>query len=479
MQRIRKYRLRETPKIIGAFLLATSFGISTAVILPEGVAQEPVRRHSRHYIDADVHRPAETAPLPPTVSLEQAKTVQVSVLMPLKIDDWTETISIAELQALAETHNPTLRIIKHQIGAAQGAQYQAGRKPNPTLAYEAEEIGDGGKAGKHGVVIEQEIQTGGKRKLERSIAAWETDARRKELRLRFASIQNDVKARAYELLAAQQIAEIQATLADIGRKSMAAADELVKAGETSRIDLLQIRAKARESEAALKKARIDEELAWKKVATMIGQRELPKSRIVDSLEVDGFYEDRETAWQVLESQSPKLAMARSRIQQARTALARERAGQVPDIAVSGGIHYDFAEKQTLGSIGVGVPLQIFDRNEGNIRKAQGELAAACGELNRLTTVLYEEFCEFFSTLEATRGQVDLYREHILPDVREALELSLKGYRQGEYGYMDVLSAQQAFLESQTQYVELLKNRALATVYLDGFLATGGLDETEN
>lgn len=472
MQRVLKHRLERAPQILGTFLLVASFGISPEVVVPKAIAQEPVRRHSRHYIDVDLDRPVEAVAEPP-------KTVQVAALMPLRIDDMTDTISIAELQALAETHNPTLKILKHQIGAAQGAQYQAGRRPNPTLAYEAEEIGDAGKAGTHGLVLEQEIQTGGKRKLDRKIAAWETDTRRKELQLRYASIQNDVKARAYELLATQQIAEIQATLAEIGRKSMEAAEELAKAGETSKIDLLQIRAKARESEAALKKARIDEELAWKKVATMVGQRDLPKSRVIDSLEVDGFFDNQEAAWRILESQSPKLAMARSRIQQARAALARERAGQVPDIAVSGGIHYDFAEKQTLGSIGVGVPLQIFDRNEGNIRKAQGELSAACGELNRLSIVLYEEFCGYFSTLEATREQVDLYREHILPDVREALELSLKGYRQGEYGYMDVLSAQQSFLESQTQYVELLKNRALATVYLEGFLATGGLDETEN
>ncbi len=457
MQRIRQDSLEKMPKIRGSFLFAAVFGVSLAALLPRCLAQEPIRRPARHYIDAKIE------------------------------DDWAgRTVSIAELQALAENHNPTLRRLKQQIGAALGAQFQAGQRLNPLLAYEAEEIGDEGKSGKHGIILEQEIQTGGKRHWNRNVAAWETEARRKELLLRCFAVQNDVKARAYEFLAAQQISRIQETLAEIGRKSMEAAEELVQARETSRIDLLQIRAKALESEAALKKARIDEELAWKKVITMIGREDLPKVQIADSLEdlancgiYSVSYEDSETAWRTLESQSPRLAMARSRIQQARAALARERAGQIPDIAVSGGIHYDSAGKQTLGSVGVGVPLQIFHRNEGNVRTAQGELAATCSELNRLTIVLYEDFCEHFSTLQATREQVDLYREHILPDVREALELSLKGYEQGEYGYMDVLSAQQFFLESQTQYIELLKNRALATVYLDGFLATGGLDETEN
>lgn len=493
MQRLPKYhsrkKRRESTVIPAVFLLTTLLGGMPEIISPTVFAQTQSRHYVERYVDghADVDletvfgepgkSPATPAPLPPakSVSTSAAIHTSVSAVMPPQNEALPESISIIELQGLAEIHNPTLKILKSRIVAAQGEWHQAGRHLNPVLSYEGEEIGDGGKAGKHGVVLEQEIRTGGKRTLDRSIAAWETDARRKELRLRYLAVQNDIRARAYELLAAQQVAQIQESLAEIGFKSVEAAEELSKVGETSRIDLLQIRAKARESEAALRKARIDEELAWKKVATMVGQRDLPRYRISDTLETDWPFEDREAAWHYLESQSPKLAMARSRVQQARTVLARERAGQIPDIAVSGGFHYDFGEKQSLASVGVGVPLQIFDRNEGNVRKAQGELAAACGELNRLTLTLYEEFCDFYSALETSREQVDLYRLHILPDVREAMELSLKGYRQGEYGYMDVLSAQQSFLESQTQYIELLKSSALASIYLEGFLAQGGLD----
>lgn len=386
-----------------------------------------------------------------------------------------EVTDVAALQCLASNHNPTLRQLKHQIDAAYGNMVQAGLRPNPTLALDAEEIGDGGKAGKQGLTLEQEFLTGGKRRLDRRVATWEKDLLRQQRALQDHSIQNDVRARAYEVLAAQKIVRINERLVEIGRESVQAAEELGKAGEVSKIDLLQMRAKANESLAALNTSRVNESLAWKRLAAMIGLPGLEARRIADSLEQVQPACDRETAWYRIRECSPRLAVARLEIQKARTSLARENAGRLPDLTIGGGVHYDYGERQTLGSFGVGLPLRIYDRNQGNIKRARGELAAACRELDRQVLLLYEKYAEVDAALESAREQVRLYKEQILPDVQKSLELSLQGYRQGEYGYIELLSAQQLYLETQTQYVESLKNHAVACVYLDGFLASGGLE----
>ncbi len=386
------------------------------------------------------------------------------------------TISVAELQMLAEQHNPTLKQLRSKIGAAKGDWVQAGLGRNPTVGYSGSEIGDAGTAGKQGVVVEQEIVTGGKRKLDRKAASWEVDASRKRWEFQCLAIRNDVRARAYETLAARKIVDIEEKLEEIARKSVIVAETLDKAGEVSKIDLLQIRAKANETSVALQTAKNEELLAWKRVATMIGQPDWERQSIDDSLENVQPGVDKETAWYQLKECSPQLAVAKSEVQRLRAMLSRQYAGKTPDVTVSGGLVYDFAEKQTLGSVGIGIPLPLFDCNQGNIQKASAELAAAHRELERQTLVLYEQFAEVYTTIESRREQVDKYRTMILPDVREALELSLKGYEQREYDYMDVLNAQRLYLEAETQYVKALKEYAVACVYLDGYLAKGGLGE---
>lgn len=385
------------------------------------------------------------------------------------------SISISDLQQLASLHNPTLKILRQQINAAHGDVVQAGLKPNPTLAYESEEIGDGGKAGKHGLVLEQEIVTGGKRKLDRATASWEKEQARRRCELQCYAIQNDVRARSYELLAAQRIVAINRKLMDIAQQSVRAAEDLGRAGEVSRIDLLQIRAKANETQASLVGAVSEESLAWKKLAVMVGMKDLEPHLITDSLEYSCPI-SREAAWQTILQCSPQLAVLQAKIQQAQCSLARERAERVPDINIGGGVHYDYGEHQTLGSFSVSVPLRIYDRNQGNIQKAHAELVITCRELDRKKLELYETFSDRYASLDSAQQQIRLYKERIIPDVQEALELSLQGYRNGEYGYMDVLNAQQLFLESQTQYIQALKEYALSCVYLDGFLAKGGLGE---
>lgn len=410
---------------------------------------------------------------------------QESVWMPLPLwspieekkaeNRHTAEISIVELQQLAAEQNPTMKILRQKINAAHGDLVQSKLKPNPGIAYEAEEVGDGGKAGKHGVVLEQEIRTGGKRRLDQLVAGWAKDESCRRWEYQYQSIQNDVRARTYELIAAQRIVEIDEKLSEIGKNSVAIAEQLGAAGEVSKIDLLQIRAKANEAQAALRGAQSEEVLAWKRVAAMVGISDWQPHHVVDSLENVRPNIDREVAWQWILESSPKLAVIRSKVKQAQAVLAREQAEKTPDITVSGGVHYDFGEKQTLGSIGVGVPLKIFDRNQGNILKAKAELAATRRELDRQVLLLYEEFAEIYAVLDRSQEQVNLYREKILPDVQEAIDLCLKGYRQGEYAYMDLLSAQQMYLESQTQYIQMLKDHAIACVYLDGHLAKGGLD----
>lgn len=385
-------------------------------------------------------------------------------------------ITIAELKNLAMQYNPSIRKSRQKIAAAQGAAYQAGLYANPVIAYEGEEIGDEHTAGKQGFALEQEIITGGKIGREVQVANQEIRAAIQEWNIVKIRVQNDVTTRAYELLAARRMVVLQRELLNVSEEGIRAAEALFNAKEVSKIDLLQARIQRNETSLALENAIQNERAAWERLCAMVGDFNIPPHRIADSLELVPVELEWDTVWDNLRSGSPEVALAQIRQNQNRANVMREIANSTPNVTVSGGVMRDNAGKQTIGSVGVSIPLQIFNRNEGNIRKAKAELAVAGGEIDRQVAVLRDKFAESFNRHQNAVKSVKYYRDTIIPDSREALEMSIAGYKQGEYNYLEQLVAQQKYLEMQSKYLESLKELAIARTLLEGMLLEGGLEE---
>ena len=63
---------------------------------------------------------------------------------------------------------------------------------------------------------------------------------------------------------------------------------------------------------------------------------------------------------------------------AEAVLSRECAARVPNVDVQAGVQYDNATRDTIAGVQAGVPLPVFNRNQGNIRQAEAELAVGPG-----------------------------------------------------------------------------------------------------
>src|SRR6516162_11592410 len=86
-------------------------------------------------------------------------------------------LDLPVLWQLAIANNPSLRMAEADVEVARGAQFQAGRYPNPHFHFNEDTIGSRtAPPGNMSLQITQEIVTAGKRKLDMNIAARETDA---------------------------------------------------------------------------------------------------------------------------------------------------------------------------------------------------------------------------------------------------------------------------------------------------------------
>jgi cobalt-zinc-cadmium efflux system outer membrane protein len=161
---------------------------------------------------------------------------------------------------------------------------------------------------------------------------------------------------------------------------------------------------------------------------------------------------------------------------AKSELNRQCARRVPNFNIEGGILYNNGSQQAVASAGLSTPLQLYDRNQGNIMAAQSDLVRAQQEVRRMELALQHRLADVFREYINAREQVRRYREELLPDAKSNLELVQQGYRQGEFGYLELLTGQRTFFRVNLAYVESLQDLSISSTRIEGLLLTGGLEK---
>ena len=429
---------------------------------------------------------------PPAAPLPDATVVPTSVTIPLPAEPTASTmpteppeppeplassgITLAELEQIALSNNPTLVQASMQIQAAEGKRLQAGLYPNPTFGYEADEMGLGGSAGQQGAFVAQQIVTAGKRRLQRAVAghqvtrtehAWQAQQRR---------VINDVRSASFQVAVAQRIVQLNEQLVWTSEQGVSAASDLLAAKEVSRVDLLQARIEADSAKLHLQDARNGHLAAWRRLATLLGVPDMEAAVLQGDLEEEIPELNWDDAVQRLLDESPQMAAAHAGVEQARCDVARQRAEWVPNVDVRAGVRYHDAASDSVATLEVGLPLPIFDRNQGNICRAQAQLVASHNEVQRVELTLRNRLAAEFQRYANARHQARRYAAEILPNARQSLELVRSGYREGEFDYLTLLTAQRTYFQTHLAYLESLLELRQSSVLIEGFLLTGGLQQ---
>jgi cobalt-zinc-cadmium efflux system outer membrane protein len=238
---------------------------------------------------------------------------------------------------------------------------------------------------------------------------------------------------------------------------------------------LQARIEAEEAKMNLEQARTVRQIAWRRLAALVGQPSMEPAPLAG--DVTGALPDlgRDQSLDRLLGQSPELAQARARLERARCELARQQALRVPNLEFAGAAKYDTGSRFAVADVALGAPLLLFDRNQGNIRSAWAALVAASNEVQRVQLDLCGRFAATYGQYANARLRVDTYRETILPNAKESLELIATGYREGEFGYLSLLTAQRTYFSVNLDYLASLQQFWARCVQIEGLLLSGGLE----
>jgi outer membrane protein, heavy metal efflux system len=453
--------------------LAISIFLSTVMALDQALGQQP-------------ELPVPVAPIPNgTLRALAAEPGGQSLGQPIEqgpLASMTHPsvpgMTLAELEEMAQRTNPTLNQAAARVEAARGHCVQVGLYPNPVAGYMGSEIGNSGRAGQQGGFIGQEVVTAGKLQLNQAVAAQEVQQANWAWQAQRQRVLTDVRHSFYEVLVAQRAVELSQQLVRLGDEGVKSTEALMKAKEVARGDVLQARIEADTAKVLLERARNRYLGAWRNLATVVGAADLTPSPLAGNVQ-DGLPQlDWDATFAQLLAQSPQLASAQVGVTRAQAALSREYAGRIPNVDLQAAVQYDNSTQDTFASVQVGIPVPLYNRNQGNIRRAQAELIAAQSEVQRVQLALRQRLAVAFEQYTNARYQVEKYSRDILPNAEASLKLTNGGYRQGEYGYLSVLTAQRTFFQTNLTYLDALRELRASATTIEGNLLSGSLQAGE-
>lgn len=423
------------------------------------------------------HWEVEETPLLRQPAFEQSEVIRPGTLVSHQERPSPPALTLDDLEQIALESNPTLIQAAMAVRAAQGGYLQAGLYPNPGVGYAGGDMGIEGTSGQQGAVFSQEIVTSGKLRLGRAVAGHEVQQARHAFEAQRWRVLNDVRGGYYEVLLAQRMIDVNGQLARIAAEGLKTIEQLRAAQEVGEADVLQARVEAEVANLGLHEARNRHRAAWRRLAGVLGRPEMGPAPLAGDIDAELPQFDWQETLIRLWTQSPELAQARAGVERARCELALQYAERVPNLEVEVWAKYDATTEEGMADVGLGLPLPLFDRNQGNIVKAQAELIAAQREVQRVELELRDRLVAAFEQYANARRRVEAYRNIIRPNAQKSQEMIREHYPE-QFGYLTLLTAQRTFFSVSLEYLANLRELWARTVELEGMLLSGGLERPE-
>lgn len=448
-----------------ALLASTSIGIFLPCRAQQSVPMPQQEMHMHHHGDIQ-----PVAPVYPRFGRAQEQAQG-------------KLFTLDDAQRLAASSNPTLRQAEAELRAAKARTQQAGLYPNPTVGYTGDEIRGGSlNGGKQGFFLEQSFVTAGKLSKSRAVFEQETHLAELAAEQQKIRVETSVKIAFYRVLAAQELLELRRDLSQIALQVQKSQDELFQTGQVDESEKLETEIEVQRLHlAAFEQENIDRE-EWRRLAALLGQPDLPQSVVAGDLEHGWPEIDESQILQLIATHAPASLMADAATARASAEIARAKSQVIPDINLLGGLEYN---NEPLGSIPqsigweglaeLSVQIPLFNRNQGNIAEARANLDRSQLEKQRIQLLLRERAAFLLDQYATAKVVATQYRDEILPRAKKANTLMTDKYGRMLAAYPRALQVRRTHFELAANYAQILETVWSASLALQGFLLTDGLE----
>ena len=266
----------------------------------------------------------------------------------------------------------------------------------------------------------------------------------------------DVVRRFIYVASAQELVALQSRATAIAEQTVSLLEPLVRAGQTPQLELDR-------ANSALTRAQVAEQSAGAmlasariRLANMWASNSPQFVAVESNLLTVGQAEPIESILAGLES-NPDIEIYASefRLLEAELLLAQSR--QHGDIGWSAGIRHLKEIDDTGFAFGVSIPLFNKARASGAVRTARANMQEM--EMRRLATLnaISGEVLSLHQLLQQAVLEVNTLQQSVIPTLESVQEQIQTAYAAGNYSYVELISAQQEYLDAQLSQISSATN----------------------
>lgn len=377
---------------------------------------------------------------------------------------YAEPLTIQQAIERAIAAAPAIRANEAGIEAARAGRVQAGLRPNPSITLEAENfIGTGNSN-----VLEQAeitasynhtLERGGKRAARMALADSDIAVARAAVAVTRLELAAQVQRAFLDVLLANEGVRIAEDTLVIARGLQSEAARRVRSAKDPLFVGTAADARIANARVDLDQAKRRQDAARALLASFWGGSG-------DDVEVSGDLLAVAGAIGTAPLAGADAALADAEIARADRQVAYERTRAVQDYTLSGGTRFLRGTNDIAVVGSVTIPIGRFDRNQGNIARAQAEkqrleFTTEAARLERLRTL-----AGLRRDADAAMARATAIRTEVYPRVTRVMAQVQAGYARGGFSFRDMQDAADGIFAAQADYLDALASLRAALAQID-------------
>jgi cobalt-zinc-cadmium efflux system outer membrane protein len=387
-----------------------------------------------------------------------------------------QPMTLADLQRLATQYSPAIRAAEAAVVAARGGLRQSMAYPNPTFYFANDTLGTG-PAGYPGFGIDQVIKTGNKLQLQGAAATMDLFNAQLALRRARTDVAYQVRSNYFAVLVALENFKLNRAFARFTDEIYTAQVKKMKGNVAAFYEPMQLRPLALQARFNLIQAINQYQASWRQLAVSLGLPDMPPSEVAGRVDFPVPIFEYEEALQIMLSRHTDVLIAQNNIHKAEYLLKLARITPIPDVEVNALVQKDYTTPPFLiaPSVHVGVPVPIWDRNQGGIQQAQGFLTQTLHNLSVAKNTLTNSLAEAFNRYLTSKRQVEITHAQVIDQVRVYGRVYARHQAEPDaVTFGDIVTAQQTLGTYLSVYLAALGAQWTAVVDVANLLQTDDL-----
>lgn len=379
-------------------------------------------------------------------------------------------ISLDDAIRMSLLHNHALQALRSTIQESLAEEITANLRPNPTLGLDAQFLPIFQPSQFSSDYIDQQAQfdagvgylfeRGKKRQHRLQAARDQTALTRSLVSDSERQLVYNVGQQFVDVLLAESTLEFAQQDLDSFQKTVDISNERFRVGDMSEGDFLKIELQLLQFQSDVSAARLAKLQNLAALRQLLGFESVPDDYDVQgTLDYQPVRADLTGLKSVAAINRPDLRAAQQAVTAAESQLALQKANGKMDI--TGTFNYTHTAGVNSGAFYYNMPLPIFNRNQGEIARAQYAITQARELASETAQQVSTDVLQAFANLKTNDQIIQLYQGGYVEQAKKSRDISEYAYRKGAASLLDYLDSERTYRANQLAYRQALASYMLA------------------